>query len=46
MRGGFRKCPTIAYGCLKEGIFWEGGVDYGSVAYGGDEGGCKIWRGG
>ena len=29
---------SVAYGCLKEGIFWEGGVDYGSVAYGGDEG--------
>ena len=26
-RGGFRECPTVAY------IFWEGGVDYGSVAY-------------
>ena len=25
-------------GCLKKGIFWEGGVDYGSVAYGGEEG--------
>ena len=30
-RGGFRECPTVTYGCLKEGIFWEGRVDYGSV---------------
>ena len=30
---GFRECPTVAYGCLKEGIFWEGGVDYGRDAY-------------
>ena len=29
-RGGFRECPTVAYGCLNEGIFLEGGVDYGS----------------
>ena len=41
-RGGFRECPTVAYGCLKEGIVWEGGVDYGSVAYGGEEGGCIL----
>ena len=25
--------------CLKEGIFWEGEVDYGSVTYSGEEGG-------
>ena len=25
--------------CLMEGIFWEGGVDYWSVAYSGGEGG-------
>ena len=30
--------PTVTYGCLKEGIFWEGGLDYGSVAYSGEEG--------
>ena len=23
----------VSYRCLKEGIFWEGGVDSGSVAY-------------
>ena len=40
--GGFRECPTVAYGCLKEGIFWEGGVDYWSVAYSGEEGGYNL----
>ena len=28
-----------AYGCLKEGIFWEGGENYRSIAYSGEEGG-------
>ena len=27
------------YGCLKEGIFWEGGENYGSIANSGEEGG-------
>ena len=39
-RGGFGSVPqSHMHGCLKEGIFWEGGVDYGSVAYSGEEGG-------
>ena len=28
---------TVAYRCLKEGKLWEGGVDYDSVAYSGEE---------
>ena len=33
-------------GCrIKGGIFWEGGVDYGSVANSGEEGGI-FWRDG
>ena len=43
--GGFRECPTVAYGYLKEGIFWEGEVDYGSVAYSGEEGGYILEEG-
>ena len=37
---------TVAYRCLKEGIFWEGGVDYGSVAYLGGilEGRDRFWE--
>ena len=33
------ECPTIAYGCLKEDIFWEGGVDSGRVE-------CRCLKGG
>ena len=36
---------SVAYRCLKGGggIFWEGGVDYVSIAYSGSEGGI-FWR--
>ena len=30
---------SVACRCLKGDIFWEGGVDYVSVAYSGSEGG-------
>ena len=36
---------SVAYRCLKGGIFWEGGVDYVSVAYSGSERGI-FWRDG
>ena len=36
----------LAYRCLKEVIFLEGGVDYGSVICDGEEGGIQLfWRG-
>ena len=37
---------SVAYRCLRRvGIFWDGGVDYESVAYGVEEGGI-FWRDG
>ena len=40
---GLRECPTVAYIYIYIiCIFWEGGVDYGSVAYSGEEGGCIL----
>ena len=47
--GRERWIPVVShsriYRCLKEGIFWEGGVDFGSVAYSGEKGGY-IMQGG
>ena len=44
-RVGFRECPIVAYGSLKDAIFWEGGVDYKSVACSGEEGEYILERG-
>ena len=38
-KGCIPAMSTVAYGCLNEDLFWEGGVDYGSVTYDGEEGG-------
>ena len=39
---GFREFRIYKF---KRGIFWEGGVDYGNVAYSGSEG-CIFWSDG